>query len=53
MPTPMPTPTPTLMHRPIDPFVTIADCKAILRGVRNGLLIVGPIWVGIVVWWLR
>jgi len=34
-----------------DPFVTRQDCIAMLRGVRNGLLIVAPGWIAFI-WWL-
>jgi hypothetical protein len=36
-----------------DPFVTVADCRAMLRGVRNALLVMVPVWGVVVWWWLR
>lgn len=44
----------TQMHRPKDdPFVTVADCRAMLRGVRNALVVMVPVWGVVVWWWLR
>lgn len=38
---------------PDDPLISRADCIAMLKGIRNALLVCVPAWLLFLYWWFR